>query len=72
MKKNLFVLLSFFAFCAALTSCNNNLEKLKSQIEFSSMNTQMSIAAYGKNSEQAVQAAKNEIMRIESLLSVTK
>ena len=70
MKKN--ILFRFFVFGAVLTSCGASLEKSKSQIEFSSMNTQMTVTAYGKNSEQAVQAAKDEIINLESLLSVTR
>lgn len=72
MKNSIFILFRFFLFGAALTSCGESLEKSKSQIEFSSMNTQMTVTAYGKNSEQAVQAAKDEIINLESLLSVTR
>ncbi len=72
MKNSIFILFRFFVFGAVLTSCGASLEKSKSQIEFSSMNTQMTVTAYGKNSEQAVQAAKDEIINLESLLSVTR
>ena len=72
MKKIVHAALEGFIFCTALTSCWSNLESQKSQVEFSAMNTQMTITAYGKKAEKGAEAARDKIAALEALLSVTE
>lgn len=72
MKKIVHAALEGFIFCTALTSCWANLESQKSQVEFSAMNTQMTITAYGKKAEKGAEAARDKIAALEALLSVTE
>lgn len=56
-----------FVLCLTLVSCNF---RTRYDSEFFSMDTVMTISAYGKNSENAVTLAKQEVERLDKLFSV--
>ncbi len=65
-------LLSVLSLIFLLISCDGakNAQNAKS-IEFFAMDTFISIKAYGENAENALNLAKQEVLRIESMFSVT-
>lgn len=75
MKKSYFrftgVLL--FALCIVmLTACQNSDENNKVSKDIFAMDTYMTVTAYGKNAENAVDKAVDEINRLETVLSAEK
>lgn len=56
---------------ALLTGCNNAVTEDSYVSGFIAMDTYISAAVYGEGGENAVRAAKNEILRLEALFSVT-
>ena len=75
MKKSYFrfggVLL--FVLCIAmLTACQNSDENKKVSKDIFAMDTYMTVTAYGKNAENGVNKAVDEINRLETVLSAEK
>lgn len=56
---------------ALLTGCNKAIEENSCVSGFIAMDTYISSTVYGEGGETAVQAAKDEILRLEALFSVT-
>ena len=65
--KKLSILLSSVFILLTLFACEK-----KEEVYFESMNTFMKVQAYGKNAEQANEAAQKYIGELEKLISVTK
>ncbi len=84
MKKLLCIILSAAMAVCMLTACGESAQKTESTVsssvsateipsatkEIFAMDTYMSVTAYGENAQQAVDAAKKEINRLDKLLSV--
>lgn len=66
MIKKVIALLLIFSFMTVVSGCSS--EKKVSDTVYA-MNTVMTVTVYGKNPQKALDAAKNEIRRIEFLLS---
>lgn len=69
MKKNYFGAALFAALCLILCSCTQTPDEYSAN--FFSMDTIMSISAYGGSAEEGVKAAVQRINELEKLLSVT-
>lgn len=75
MKKFYFKLGGIFllTLCiAAFTACQNSDENKKASKDIFAMDTYMTVTAYGKNAENAVDKAVDEINRLETVLSAQK
>lgn len=75
MKKSYFRLsgvLLFLLCIAMLTACQNSDENKKVSKDIFAMDTYMTVTAYGKNAENGVNKAVDEINRLETVLSVEK
>ena len=75
MKKFYFKLGGIFllTLCiAAFTACQNSDENKKASKDIFAMDTYMTVTAYGKNAENAVDEAVDEINRLETVLSAQK
>lgn len=75
MKKFYFKLSGIFllTLCiAAFTACQNSDENKKASKDIFAMDTYMTVTAYGKNAENAVDEAVDEINRLETVLSAQK
>ena len=57
---------------AAFTACQNSDENKKASKDIFAMDTYMTVTAYGKNAENAVDEAVDEINRLETVLSAEK
>ena len=57
---------------AAFTACQNSDENKKESKDIFAMDTYMTVTAYGKNAENAVDEAVDEINRLETVLSAQK
>lgn len=57
---------------AAFTACQNSDENKKASKDIFAMDTYMTVTAYGKNAENAVDEAVDEINRLETVLSAQK
>ena len=57
---------------AAFTACQNSDENKKASKDIFAMDTYMTVTAYGKNAENAVDKAVDEINRLETVLSAQK
>ena len=57
--------------CAGETAADSETDDKKSSGSVFAMDTYMTITAYGKNGEKAIEAAQKEISRLEKLWSVT-
>lgn len=72
MKKSYFRLsgvLLFLLCIAMLTACQNSDENKKVSKDIFAMDTYMTVTAYGKNAENGVNKAVDEINRLETVLS---
>ncbi len=67
------LLTAFTILLLAMTSCSpkNNNEDISFAKDIFAMDTYMSIRAFGENAEAALEKAKDEIVRLEGLFSVT-
>ncbi len=75
MKKSYFRLsgvLLFLLCIAMLTACQNSDENKKVSKDIFAMDTYMTVTAYGKNAENGVNKAVDEINRLETVLSAEK
>lgn len=75
MKKSYFRLsgvLLFLLCIAMLTACQNSDENKKVSKDIFAMDTYMTVTAYGKNAENGVNKAMDEINRLETVLSAEK
>lgn len=75
MKKSYFRLsgvLLFLLCIAMLTACQNSDENKKVSKDIFAMDTYMTVTAYGKNAENGVNEAVDEINRLETVLSAEK
>lgn len=75
MKKSYFRLsgvLLFLLCIAMLTACQNSYENKKVSKDIFAMDTYMTVTAYGKNAENGVNKAVDEINRLETVLSAEK
>lgn len=75
MKKSYFRLsgvLLFLLCIAMLTACQNSDENKKVSKDIFAMDTYMTVTAYGKNVENGVNKAVDEINRLETVLSAEK
>lgn len=75
MKKSYFRLsgvLLFLLCIAMLTACQNSDENKKVSKDIFAMDTYMTVTAYGKNAENGVNKAVDEINRLEMVLSAEK
>lgn len=75
MKKSYFRLsgvLLFLLCIAMLTACENSDENKKVSKDIFAMDTYMTVTAYGKNAENGVNKAVDEINRLETVLSAEK
>lgn len=75
MKKSYFRLsgvLLFLLCIAMLTACQNSDENKKVSKDIFAMDTYMTVTAYGKNAENSVNKAVDEINRLETVLSAEK
>lgn len=75
MKKSYFKLSGIFllTLCiVAFTACQNSDEDKKASKDIFAMDTYMTVTAYGKNAENAVDKAVDEINRLETVLSAQK
>lgn len=75
MKKFYFKLSGIFllTLCiVAFTACQNSDEDKKASKDIFAMDTYMTVTAYGKNAENAVDKAVDEINRLETVLSAQK
>lgn len=75
MKKSYFRLsgvLLFLLCIAMLTACQNSDENKKVSKDIFAMHTYMTVTAYGKNAENGVNKAVDEINRLETVLSAEK
>ncbi len=75
MKKSYFRLsgvLLFLLCIAMLTACQNSDESKKVSKDIFAMDTYMTVTAYGKNAENGVNKAVDEINRLETVLSAEK
>lgn len=75
MKKSYFRLsgvLLFLLCIAMLTACQNSDENKKVSKDIFAMDTYMTVTAYGKNAENCVNKAVDEINRLETVLSAEK
>ena len=75
MKKSYvrFSAVLLFVLCIAmLTACQNSDEKNKVSKDIFAMDTYMTVTAYGKNAENGVNKAVDEINRLETVLSAEK
>ena len=75
MKKSYFKLkvVALFTLCiVAFTACHNIDENKKVSKDIFAMDTYMTVTAYGKNAENAVDKAVDEINRLETVLSAEK
>ena len=68
MKRLLSIVLCIFL-CMPLCGCEKIGNTKEYSTEFFAMDTYMSMTAYGKNAKEAVETAKEEILRLEQLLS---
>lgn len=59
----------FMIFIFVLTSCKNH--QTKASVNFTAMDTFMTIQSFGKNAKKANELAKNKVFEIENLISVT-
>ena len=75
MKKSYFRLngvLFFLLFNSHVTACQNSDENKKVSKDIFAMDTYMTVTAYGKNAENGVNKAVDEINRLETVLSAEK
>ena len=75
MKKFYFKLSGIFLFTlciVAFTACQNSDEDKKASKDIFAMDTYMTVTAYGKNAENAVDKAVDDINRLETVLSAQK
>ena len=75
MKKSYFRLsgvLLFLLCISMLTACQNSDENKKVSKDIFAMDTYMTVTAYGKNAENGVNKAVDEINRLETVLSAEK
>ena len=75
MKKSYFRfsgVLLFLLCIAMLTACQNSDENKKVSKDIFAMDTYMTVTAYGKNAENGVNKAVDEINRLETVLSAEK
>jgi thiamine biosynthesis lipoprotein len=67
MKKTVALLVVACILCVLLTGCAPK----QAENEFFAMDTVMKLTAYGKNGQEAVEAAEDEIIRLDALLSIS-
>lgn len=77
MKRKIYMVFVFFAVMLLLAACSGTIsdsasDQEESSIELNAMDTYMALRAYGENRNEALDAAKTEIERLDDMWSVGK